>query len=74
MNQQFIVEQMYTAFDDDSLESSWSMDHDANTLDELMNKYGKITYNKGACVVRMFNHTMGDDIFTAGIRRYINEK
>lgn len=74
MNQQIIIDQMYTAFDDDSLESSWPMNYDAHTPEELQNKYGTITYNKGASVIRMFNHTLGDEIFTAAIRRYIKEK
>ena len=74
MDDQYIIEQMYTAFDDDSLENSWSLNHDAQTPDELTNKYGTITYNKGGSIFRMFNHTMGDSKFTAGIRRFIKEK
>lgn len=74
MNQQFVIDEIYNAFDDDSLESTWSLDHAANTPDEVANKYGTISYNKAASVIRMFNHTLGDDVFTAAIRRYLKEK
>lgn len=74
MDHQFIIDEIHVAFDSDSLNSSWSLDHDANTPEELQNKYGIISYNKGASVIRMFNHTLGDEVFTAAIRRYIKEK
>lgn len=74
MDQQFLIDHVHTVFDEDSLESAWPMNYDANTPDDLSEKYDGITYSKGASIVRMFNHTLGDDKFTAGIRRYLKEK
>lgn len=75
MDQQFIIDLMYPAFDDDSLESAWAMNYDANTPEELANKYVlAITYNKGASVIRMFNRVMGDEIFMSAAKKYIKEK
>lgn len=65
---------MYFAFEEDALESAPSVDQYAHTPEELQEKYGAIIYKKGASIIRMFNYTMGNNKFTAGIRRYFKEK
>lgn len=74
MDQQFTVDKVHSVFVDDSLENSLPLSHDANTPTELRERFGIISYTKGASVIRMFNHTLGHDIFIAGLRNYLDEK
>lgn len=74
IEQQFLVDAIYYVFEEDALEGTPSVDQDAYTPEELQEKYGAVTYRKGASIIRMFNYTMGNDKFTAGIRRYLKEK
>ena len=74
MEQQFLIDCTHIVFDEDSLEGTLSVNQDANTPEELQEKYSSITYRKGASLIRMMKHSMGNDVFTAGIRRYFKEK
>lgn len=65
---------MHSVFSDDSLGNSLALSHDANTPDEVMNKVGSISYNKGASVIRMMSHTLGNDRFIAALRNYLKTK
>lgn len=74
MDQQFTVDKLHSVFADDSLEDSLPLSYDANTPNELKERFGSISYTKGASVIRMFNHTLGHDIFIAGLKNYLKQK
>lgn len=74
VDQQFIVDSMQTVFPVDSVENSLPLNYDANTSDELHARFGSITYTKGASVIRMFSHILGNDKFIFGLRNYLKQK
>lgn len=74
LDQQFVVDQIHSVFIVDSHESSQSLSHNANTPDEIEGKLNTISYNKGASVIRMMKHTIGEDKFIDGLRNYLKIK
>lgn len=74
MDQQFTVDKVQSVFADDSLENSLPLSYDANTPIELKERFGSISYTKGASVIRMFSHILGHDTFIAGLRNYLKQK
>lgn len=74
LDQQFTVDKVHSVFDDDSLETSLPLSYDANTPIELKERFGSISYIKGASIIRMFNHTLGHGTFIAGLRNYLKQK
>ena len=74
MDQQFTVDKLHSVFADDSLQNALPLEYDANTPIELKERFGSISYTKGASIIRMFNHTLGHDVFIAGLRNYLKQK
>lgn len=71
---QFVVNEMQHIFVEDSLTSSLSLSHDANTPEEIQYKFGALSYYKGAAVIRMIQHMLGDENFIYGLRKYLKNK
>ncbi|XP_055325495.1 uncharacterized protein LOC129579438 [Sitodiplosis mosellana] len=71
LDQQFVVEQLQSVFGPDSLEDSQALTHEVNTPDEIDDRFGSISYNKGASVIRMVEHTIGHDTFISALRNYL---
>ena len=61
-------------FGDDSLEDTKALTHEANTPAEISDRFGSISYNKGASVIRMVEHTLGHNTFIAALRTYLKTK
>ncbi len=40
-------------------------------VDDIETAFDEITYQKGAAVIRMFEAWLGDDVFQAGVQRYL---
>ena len=57
----------------DRLTSTRQVRQPVNTADDLHDAFDSITYRKGAAVLGMVEHWMGEERFRAGIRRYIAE-
>lgn len=74
MDQQFVVEQLQSAFGADSLDNSLPLSYDVNSPEEIADRFGTISYNKGASVIRMVEHTLGHNTFIAGLRKYLKDK
>lgn len=74
LEQQFVVEQLQAVFAVDSLESSHALSREVNSPDEIAERFGSISYNKGASIIRMFEHTLGRDTFIAALRKYLKTK
>lgn len=74
LDQQFVVEQLQTVFEADSLEDSQALTHEVNTPDEIGDRFGSISYNKGASVIRMVEHTLSHNTFIAALRNYLKTK
>lgn len=74
LKQQFVIEQVHSVFGADSLEDSKALSHEVYTPDEIAERFGSISYNKGASVIRMFEHALGNTTFIAALRNYLKKK
>ncbi|CAG9832720.1 unnamed protein product [Diabrotica balteata] len=72
MDKQFIVEQQQTAFVEDASPSSRSLTSAAWTPAEISNKFNTISYNKGACILRMIENLIGSSTFQTALQNYLN--
>lgn len=57
----------------DSLVSARKIRQPIEADDDIANAFDGITYEKGAGVIKMFEHWVGSDVFRAGVRRYIRD-
>lgn len=64
----FNVRKVQNAFRRDSLLSTAPM------TDPNMRQPTEVNYDKGASVVRMFQHAIGDDLYKAALNRYLLDK
>ncbi|XP_063229950.1 aminopeptidase N-like [Bacillus rossius redtenbacheri] len=72
MDQLLLVQQ--SVFETDSLAAAASLDSDCNTPGEISAKFGVISYNKGASVIRMMQNALTEDTFRKGIQTYLNSR
>ncbi|KAF2894154.1 hypothetical protein ILUMI_12018, partial [Ignelater luminosus] len=74
LDKQFVVEQHQMVLNDDSLLASHPLTLEEDkvlTLNNITNRFDSITYAKGASIIRMMKHFIGEEDFTVGIRRYL---
>ncbi|OQV20391.1 Aminopeptidase N [Hypsibius exemplaris] len=71
----FTLSETRVAFDADSYETSLPL-YNANVMKhpEIDNMFGRITYQKGAAVLRMIEAFMGKDNFYAALNTYLAER
>lgn len=74
LDQQFVVEQLQTVFGADSLEDTRPLSDEVFTPDEIADRFGSISYNKGASVIRMLEHAVGHNRFISALRNYLKTK
>ncbi|CAG9799845.1 unnamed protein product [Chironomus riparius] len=68
----FFISTMPIAFIHDKLDA-WSMNHYVDNPDDLKYKFSGISYNKAACVLRMFMEYVGEEVFLDGLNNYLND-
>nr|ADK11708.1 aminopeptidase N [Gastrophysa viridula] len=73
MDKQFVVEQQQTAFVADASKSSQSLTSTSATPSEISLKFGTISYNKGASVIRMLENVMGSENFIKSLQEYLKQ-
>lgn len=74
MNEAFVVEQLHTAFGIDGLADTHALSQEVNTPAEISVMFDQVTYNKGASVIRMLQHAIGNDSFVNGLRVYLKDR
>lgn len=74
MNGQFVVNRVQSALRADSFDDSKAMTRTAVTTGEINRMADIITYNKGASVLRMVEHTFGNDNFEIAFKDYLKNK
>lgn len=72
MLDQFIVNELIWVFELDALESSHPVSVTVNHPDEIKELFDSISYSKGAAVIRMMQHFLGEDVFKKGLTSYLN--
>jgi cytosol alanyl aminopeptidase len=65
------VEHRQAAFDADEIASARKIHQPIETPDAIHNIFDSITYPKGAIVLRMLEHQVGEQAFQAAIRAYL---
>ncbi len=61
------------AMTSDSLMSARKIRQPIRQQDDIESSFDKITYDKGAAVIAMFERWMGREVFQRGVRRYLRE-
>ncbi|XP_037868658.1 aminopeptidase N [Bombyx mori] len=69
-----ILDQVHNVFQLDALNSSHQLSVDVTASEETDAIFDKISYGKGAALLRMLNHILTDDIFNAGVTNYLKSK
>ncbi|XP_046980763.1 aminopeptidase N-like [Schistocerca americana] len=73
-----VLEQMVTAdlqnvMSLDALESSHQISIEVGHPDEINEIFDRISYGKGASIIRMMDHFLGTEVFRKGLTRYLNK-
>ena len=66
-----VVQHRQAAFDADEIASARKIHQPIDTLDSIHNIFDNITYPKGATVLRMLEHEVGEGAFQTAIRSYL---
>ncbi|XP_052740775.1 membrane alanyl aminopeptidase-like [Bicyclus anynana] len=71
----FIPEQVHQAMMSDSVDSAVPMNNPAvNDPSSVSAHFSVITYARGASILRMTQHFLGNDTYTKGLRRYLKAR
>ena len=69
----FLTSKKTTAFNDDQMPTTHSIESDARTTEEAEGNFDGITYGKGASCLRQLWYLMGEESFKEGIRSYFSK-
>ncbi|XP_030856224.1 aminopeptidase N isoform X2 [Strongylocentrotus purpuratus] len=72
MREQFVVEDLQSVFEPDSLGTSHPVRVPVNSPDEINEIFDSISYSKGASIIRMLNNFLGEEVFVEGMSYFLN--
>ncbi|XP_012268487.2 aminopeptidase N isoform X2 [Athalia rosae] len=72
--EQFVVHEVQNVFGLDALESSHPISVKVGDPDEISEIFDRISYAKGASIIRMMDHFLTTDVFKRGLTNYLREK
>lgn len=72
--EQFVVHELQNVFGLDALESSHPISVEVGHPDEINEIFDKISYDKGASIIRMMDHFLTTEVFKQGLSNYLNER
>nr|XP_054751967.1 aminopeptidase N-like isoform X2 [Lytechinus pictus] len=72
MREQFVVVDLQSVFEPDSLGTSHPVRVPVNSPDEINEIFDSISYSKGASIIRMLNNFLGEEVFVDGLSYYLN--
>ncbi|EZA48634.1 aminopeptidase N isoform X2 [Ooceraea biroi] len=72
--EQFVVHDLQNVFALDALESSHPISIVVGHPDEISEIFDKISYGKGASIIRMMDHFLTTEVFKQGLTNYLNGK
>lgn len=71
----FVTEILHSALDADALADTHPMSNpEVHSPDDIGDMFDTISYKKGSSVVRMLQHTLGNEQFFYGLRKYLKAK
>lgn len=74
LDYQFVVDQLQVVFGADASETIHALTSDTYTPADISRKFDSISYNKGASIIRMMAHIMGETYFRDVLRSYLKAK
>ncbi|KAH6930395.1 hypothetical protein HPB50_013180 [Hyalomma asiaticum] len=74
MAQQFIGEELQPVMELDSLKSSHPVSVPVYNPDEIIENFDKISYGKGASIIRMMNFFLTEPVFRRGVSTYLKKR
>lgn len=69
-----MTEQIHTVFGLDAIADTHALSQEVNSPADISVMFDQITYNKGASVIRMLQHALGNDSFVSGLRTYLKHR
>ena len=72
--EQFVVHELQSVFGLDALESSHEISTKVGHPDQINEIFDRISYSKGASIIRMMDHFLTTDVFKRGLTNYLNAK
>lgn len=66
-----MIEQLHNVLVQDSNEDTLALSHEVNSPTEIAEIFGKISYSKGASIIRMLQHMIGHENFIAALSKYL---
>ncbi|XP_068711711.1 glutamyl aminopeptidase-like isoform X2 [Montipora foliosa] len=73
MDDQVAVVDMFAAYAADSMETSHPIRIPINRPEDISQIFDSITYEKGACILRMLEDFLGKEVFRKGLSRYLKK-
>lgn len=70
---QFVVNELQNVFSLDALSSSHQISVKVDNPDEINDIFDRISYGKGATIIRMMDHFLTTPIFKGGLTNYLKE-
>ncbi|XP_067616976.1 aminopeptidase N [Eurosta solidaginis] len=70
---QFVVNELQSTFHLDALSSSHKISVEVFNPDEISEIFDRISYGKGATIIRMMSHFLTSKVFRRGLSRYLKE-
>ncbi|KAK6184957.1 hypothetical protein SNE40_007297 [Patella caerulea] len=74
MFEQFVVEDLQDVFDFDGLTTSHPVYVPVGHPDEINEIFDRVSYAKGASIIRMMRFFLGEDTFRLGLTKYLKRK
>ncbi|XP_077867257.1 aminopeptidase N-like [Saccoglossus kowalevskii] len=73
VTQQFLCDDLHNVFLLDSLSTSHPVNQHVDTPSEILDNFDMIAYQKGSALVRMMYFFLGEETFTQGLFKYLND-
>ncbi|XP_066252705.1 aminopeptidase Ey [Euwallacea similis] len=70
----FLVSELHESLSLDALKSSHPISVKVNDPEEVNDIFDKISYSKGASIIRMMREFLGDEIFHSGLHKYLKNR
>ncbi|XP_076258211.1 suppressor of ER stress-induced death [Rhynchophorus ferrugineus] len=70
----FLISDLHQAFTLDALKTSHPISVKVNNPDEVGDIFDRIAYSKGASVIRMMQHFLGEKLFQKGLNIYLKSR
>jgi aminopeptidase N len=71
---QFVINELQNVFGLDALSSSHQISVQVDNPEEINEIFDRISYAKGATIIRMMDHFLTTDVFRQGLNKYLKDK